>query len=88
MGHLNSQSNCIGATDGQMPCFWCKNKKVRISLRTVLFCFSHILLVGEGARDTLPDLWVAKDNMQSFARKEDSGQKGSNGEDAQHHMLN
>lgn len=61
---------------------------MRISLRAVLFCLSHILLVGEGARDILPDLWVAKDNMQIFARREDSVQRGSNREDAQHHMLN
>lgn len=27
--------NYIRATDGQMPCYWCKNKKARISLKTI-----------------------------------------------------
>ena len=78
----------IGATDGQMPCFWCKNKKARISLRTIIFCFSRILLVSDAARGILPCLWEAKDNMQSFARKDNYKRQGSDGEDTQHCAFN
>lgn len=65
-----------------------KYKKMRISLKTILFCFSHILLVWEAARDMLSYLWVAKDNMKSFSRKEGSGRRWSDGKDEQHHVFN
>lgn len=39
-------------------------------MRTIIFCFSHILLVS--ARDILPYLGVAKVNTQNFAKKDDS----------------
>lgn len=54
----------------------------------LFFCFSHVLLVSDAARDILPYLWAAKNNTQNFARKDDYERWGSDGEDAQHREFN